>query len=84
MITTANIRSMMIPLLGHWIAQISGGHPPTHIYYFRDGVSEGQYSHVLEQEVLDMKRAISEFLTSKNPALKDHKVCNLLTKDFQY
>jgi eukaryotic translation initiation factor 2C len=60
MITTANIKSMMMPLFKHWIATVGMGKGPQHIYYFRDGVSEGQYMHVLEQEVRDMKAAIKE------------------------
>lgn len=61
MITKQNIRSMLIPLMNHWIATIGGGKTgPTHIYYFRDGVSEGQYQHVLEQEVATMKAMLKE------------------------
>lgn len=60
MITTANIRSMMMPMFNHWVANVGGGRPPAHIYYFRDGVSEGQYEHVLQQEVHDMKNVIQE------------------------
>ena len=33
--------------------------------YFRDGVSEGQYQHVIEQEVQDMKALIK----TANPSL---------------
>lgn len=60
MITAANIKSMMIPLFDYWISKVGGGSGPKHIYYFRDGVSEGQYSHVLEREVKDMKSALVE------------------------
>src|SRR4051812_22709710 len=60
MITTRNIKSMMVPLFQIWIKEVGGGKGPQHIYYFRDGVSEGQYTHVLEQEVKDMKAALIE------------------------
>lgn len=60
MITTTNIRTMMMPLFAHWIKTVGDNQGPAHIYYFRDGVSEGQYTHVLEQEVKDMKKVISE------------------------
>jgi len=59
MISDSNIRSMMIPLFKSWIKQVGAGNGPSHIYYFRDGVSEGQYQHVLNQEVANMKKAIT-------------------------
>lgn len=34
----------------------TNGCAPSHVYYFRDGVSEGQFSHVLEIEIKEMKR----------------------------
>ncbi|KAI9877191.1 MAG: hypothetical protein M1830_004561 [Pleopsidium flavum] len=58
MITTANIDSMLKPLLRHWVQNLNQGRFPEHIYYFRDGVSEGQYQHVLQQEVKDMRNMI--------------------------
>jgi eukaryotic translation initiation factor 2C len=58
MITEANIKSMIIPLFRRWIAKVGGGAGPQHIYYFRDGVSEGQYQHVLDQEVHNIKKAL--------------------------
>ena len=60
MITPANIRSMMLPLFEQWITKVGGGRGPGHIYYFRDGVSEGQYAHVLNNELADMKEALAE------------------------
>ena len=60
MITPANIRGMLVPLFRQWIARVGNGAGPAHIYYFRDGVSEGQYAHVLNQEVKHMKEALVE------------------------
>lgn len=60
MLTPSNIRSMFLVLFEKWIAQVGKGAGPAHIYYFRDGVSEGQFSHVLEQEVKAMKNALAE------------------------
>jgi eukaryotic translation initiation factor 2C len=60
MITPNNIRGMMLPLFEQWVQKVGGGRGPSHIYYFRDGVSEGQYSHVLNNELSDMKGALVE------------------------
>jgi eukaryotic translation initiation factor 2C len=60
MITPNNIRGMMLPLFEQWIAKVGGGRGPSHIYYFRDGVSEGQFMQVLNYELSDMKQALAE------------------------
>jgi hypothetical protein len=56
MITPANINGGFMTLFNYWVQNFKRG--PDHIYYFRDGVSEGQYNHVLDQEVKNMKDAI--------------------------
>lgn len=72
MITEDNIKSMLLPLYGKWMSMVNGGKPPSHIYYFRDGVSEGQYAHVLDQEVRHMKKALAETFgdSTKNVSLQ--------------
>ncbi|KAK3720601.1 Protein argonaute [Vermiconidia calcicola] len=65
MITTDNINSMLKPMLQTWVSQVGGGKFPSRIIYFRDGVSEGQYLHVIQQEVHDMKALIK----SADPSL---------------
>ncbi|KAK5173091.1 Protein argonaute [Saxophila tyrrhenica] len=55
MISTDNINNMLKPQLQAWMSNVGGGQFMKRIIYFRDGVSEGQYQHVLEQEVRDMK-----------------------------
>jgi eukaryotic translation initiation factor 2C len=51
MISEANMRSMLSPLITRWQADIGGGKLPAQVYYMRDGVSEGQFVHVMQQEV---------------------------------
>ncbi|KAF7876311.1 hypothetical protein EAF04_001406 [Stromatinia cepivora] len=58
MISKDNINSMFIPLFRQWMAKVGKGSGPQHIYYFRDGVSEGQFEHVINQEIKDMKAAL--------------------------
>jgi eukaryotic translation initiation factor 2C len=60
MITPNNIRGMMLPLFEQWISKVGGGRGPQHIYYFRDGVSEGQFMQVLNNELADMKSVLSD------------------------
>jgi len=58
MITETNINHMIMPLFGQWVQRVGGNSLPQHIYYFRDGVSEGQFSKVINEEVAHMKKAI--------------------------
>ncbi|KAI9772770.1 MAG: hypothetical protein M1839_002315 [Geoglossum umbratile] len=53
MITTENIQNATIKLTKRWIE--THRIYPTNVYYFRDGVSEGQYQQVLDQEIRDLK-----------------------------
>lgn len=61
MITSTNVNDMLYPLVDWWIKNVGGGHPPKHLYYFRDGVSEGQYGPLLRQEVADIKKVMDKF-----------------------
>ncbi|UKZ49843.1 hypothetical protein TrVGV298_004096 [Trichoderma virens] len=54
MLTSANVNFMFGHLCKVWMA----GHDrqfPKHIMYFRDGVAEGQFAHVIEQEIKEIK-----------------------------
>lgn len=60
MISTRNLRDCLIPLFRNWMTDVSGGRLPDHVYYFRDGVSEGQFKNVLRTEVADLKEIFKE------------------------
>ncbi|KAI9834225.1 MAG: hypothetical protein M1819_003063 [Sarea resinae] len=60
MITTANIDCILRSLIMNWVTTTGGGRYPTNIFYFRDGVSEGQYLKVINEEVKDIKALINE------------------------
>ncbi len=49
---------MFPPLLKHWISIHKTA--PQHLYYFRDGVAEGQFQGVLETEISEIRRAFRE------------------------
>ncbi|GAP88545.1 putative piwi domain-containing protein [Rosellinia necatrix] len=49
---------MFPPLLRFWIKTHNTA--PQHVYYFRDGVSEGQFQAVLETEVSEIRRVFKE------------------------
>ena len=51
---------MLRPLAKAWTAKVSVGMAPHVVYYFRDGVSEGQYSHVAKQEVESIRKVLNE------------------------
>ncbi|PVH96601.1 Piwi-domain-containing protein [Periconia macrospinosa] len=57
MITSNNIENHFTPMIKLWMQRAGNGHPPKRVMYIRDGVSEGQYAAVLEEEVADMKKA---------------------------
>jgi eukaryotic translation initiation factor 2C len=60
MISEANMRSMLGPLITQWVNQVGGGKVPAQVYYMRDGVSEGQFAHVIQQEVPHIKAVLSK------------------------
>ncbi|KAL8776952.1 MAG: hypothetical protein Q9213_008068 [Squamulea squamosa] len=73
MISTRNLRDMLTPLFRHWTANVSGGRLPDHVYYFRDGVSEGQFLNVIKYEVANIKEIWNEMVTPK-AGEKPHEV----------
>lgn len=58
MLTPSNVNNMFKHLSAEWKKDHDNMFPK-HIIYFRDGVAEGQFAHVLEQEVSEMKAFFS-------------------------
>lgn len=56
MINSAIINTDLKPMVQSWMQNCGSGKVPSTVIYMRDGVSEGQYAQVLEQEVADMKK----------------------------
>ncbi|KAF6828905.1 eukaryotic translation initiation factor 2c [Colletotrichum plurivorum] len=69
MLSPLNIRNFMARLMPTWHKRMGHPAPPPHIIYFRDGVSEGQYSQVLEYEIKTLKEMFKE----KYPGAKQPK-----------
>ncbi|KAK2609134.1 Protein argonaute [Conoideocrella luteorostrata] len=59
MLTPANIHLMFNQLTQYWKAGHENGFPK-HIIYFRDGVGEGQFAHVIDQEVREMRNWLQQ------------------------
>ncbi|PYI10200.1 eukaryotic translation initiation factor 2c [Aspergillus sclerotiicarbonarius CBS 121057] len=59
-IARTNIEVMLKPLVREWMSTVGQGRAPDNVYYFRDGVSTGQFEAVLNQEVVDMKGVFME------------------------
>ncbi|KAM7204279.1 Piwi domain containing protein [Naviculisporaceae sp. PSN 640] len=59
MITRTNLNSMLPDMIRDF-KQNNKGQAPQHLFYLRDGVSEGQFSQVLEYEVEEFKNIFRE------------------------
>ena len=68
MIQTKVIEETLGPLVQHWMTTVGRGQLPSHVYFFRDGVSEGQFVPLLQREVADMKR-LFEKIAGGNPTM---------------
>lgn len=77
MIAPRNIEDMLGPLIRNWCENVGQGKLPEHVYYFRDGVSEGQYNALLKHEVADLKRLFYD-IGKYNPNLSVRLPCSLL------
>ena len=82
MITSGNIDEMLRPLVDWWLKNVGGGRPPKHVYYFRDGVSEGQYIPLLKYEVADMKKLFKDLGQDDERNVVSQNILRILTKPF--
>lgn len=64
MISENNWNNCLRPLVSQWQSNVGGGKLPHQVYYFRDGVSEGQYLHVMQQEVPQIKAVLNSLSNS--------------------
>ena len=77
MITKFNMEDMLSPLFREWMANVGGGGLPRHVMYFRDGVSEGQFQHVLQQEIRYLKHIWSTLDKSADGANASKASCSI-------
>lgn len=63
MITDENIEKHIIPLVKFgWSPRVGQGRAPANVIYFRDGVSEGQFAQVIDQEVAAMRKSFAKLM----------------------
>ncbi|KAM5430707.1 Protein argonaute [Microsporum canis] len=67
LISQANIKSILSPLIREWVMTIGKGRVPQNVYYFRDGLSSGQFQGCLQQEIPHIKEIFSEIMGSEWP-----------------
>jgi eukaryotic translation initiation factor 2C len=65
MISKANWRNVLGPLVKQWVATVGGNNMPGQVYYMRDGVSEGQFAQVLDKEVPNIIEILKEIAGGK-------------------
>lgn len=66
-ISEENMKDMLTPLIDEWTKTVGRGRRPQYVFYFRDGVSTGQFPQVLSQEVPVIKQVIMQGSGEKNP-----------------
>ncbi|KAI2385546.1 Protein argonaute [Ophidiomyces ophidiicola] len=69
-ISPANIRDILGPLIREWVMNVGKGKNPQNLYYFRDGVSEGEQQHVLQREIRHIKDIFKDIAMGKEWEVK--------------
>jgi eukaryotic translation initiation factor 2C len=62
------IETMLTPMLVSWMAD-NGNRAPLQIFYFRDGVAEGQFVHVLEYEIKVLEEVFQKVTKAPPPKI---------------
>ena len=57
------------PMYQRWMLDVGGGRHAQHLIYFRDGVSDRQYPHVLQEEINMLREMILEVADGKREHL---------------
>lgn len=58
-----NMHSMLAPILSRWARKHNRA--PDHVFYLRDGVSEGQFAHVMEWELRTLRTVFEQYMKAK-------------------
>ncbi|KAM0278769.1 hypothetical protein ACHAQH_004960 [Verticillium albo-atrum] len=67
MLSPSNANEMLTKLVQLWMQKLGSRDPPRHIYFFRDGVSEGQFAQVIDVELGAIKAFFREKFGNKMP-----------------
>jgi eukaryotic translation initiation factor 2C len=62
-LSPANIKSIFPAAVRRWCQKNKCA--PEHVFYFRDGVAEGQFAHVMAQEVQQIRQVLEEIGKNK-------------------
>ncbi|KAM0324838.1 hypothetical protein ACHAQA_007804 [Verticillium albo-atrum] len=60
MLSPANTNELLGKLVPMWMTKLGSKTPPRHVYFFRDGVSEGQFAQVMDIELGAIKAYFRE------------------------
>ncbi|KAF3491565.1 eukaryotic translation initiation factor 2c [Arthroderma uncinatum] len=66
-ISQANVKSILSPLIREWVMNTGKGSVPKQVYYFRDGLSSGQFQACLREEIPHIKKIFTEIMGSEWP-----------------
>lgn len=71
----------LLPQVKRYITEVGRGDKPQHVYYFRDGVSEGQYKQVLDLEVKAIKNILQKEYSGWQVGVPSKKTYDVIHAD---